>query len=188
MAALLEVARTQDLLRYQELLSEAPAGSWIITTKSMTLGLDDPTRNLAMRLHPGEAGAVRSAAGWNVVQRVKPLPAPPDAAKPPSDVVRPNDGFAYRMVTATGGSRHPDPNSKVRLHVDSWTSAGAMIDSTVLSGASDEVDVSAQPAPVAKLIESLAVGDKMRVWISEASGAVSAVADIELIDILPPGK
>src|ERR687894_467493 len=62
------------------------------------------------------------------------IPAPPDVAAPPADALRTASGIASKVLTPGTGTRHPRPNSRVRVHYTGWTTSGETFDSSVSRG------------------------------------------------------
>lgn len=118
------------------------------------------------------------------------IPAPPDVEAPPADAQRSASGLASKVLTAGTGTRHPRPNSRVRVHYTGWLKSGTMFETTTGS----------QPAEFAlnevvkgwtEGVQMMVEGEKRRFWIpaklaygdtGEVSGPL--VFDIELVKIL----
>jgi peptidylprolyl isomerase len=61
----------------------------------------------------------------------KSIPAPSDVAVPAPDASVTASGLATKVLEAGIGTRHPGPNSRVRVHYTGWTTDGQMFDSSV---------------------------------------------------------
>lgn len=118
------------------------------------------------------------------------IPAPPDVEGPPVDAQRTASGMASRVLTPGTGTRHPRPNSRVRVHYTGWLKTGKMFETTTgrqpAEFALDEV-VKGWTEGVQMMVE----GEKRRFWIPAKlaygdTGDVSGplVFDIELVKIL----
>jgi FKBP-type peptidyl-prolyl cis-trans isomerase len=118
------------------------------------------------------------------------IPAPPDVEAPPADAQRTASGLASKVLTPGSGTRHPRPNSRVRVHYTGWLKSGKMFETTTGSQPAefglDEV-VRGWTEGVQMMVE----GETRRFWIpaklaygdtGEVSGPL--VFDIELVKIL----
>ena len=80
----------------------------------------------------GGCGGTSGTIGFGVESAA--VAAPPDVAAPPADAVRTPSGLATKVLTPGTGTRHPRPNSEVRVHYSGWTTDGQMFDSSVARG------------------------------------------------------
>lgn len=134
------------------------------------------------------AGACTFGAG---VERVA-TDAPPDVAAPPADAVRTPSGLASKVLTPGTGTRHPRPNSQVRVHYTGWTTDGKMFDSSLTTGEPITFGLNEVIPGWTEGVQLMVEGEKRRFWIpaklayegvpSKPQGTL--VFDIELIRIL----
>jgi peptidylprolyl isomerase len=61
-------------------------------------------------------------------------PVPPDVAKPPADAEVTSSGLASKVLKPGTGTRHPRPESMVKVHYTGWTTDGKMFDSSIAKG------------------------------------------------------
>ena len=119
------------------------------------------------------------------------IPAPPDVAAAPADASVTASGIASKVISGGSGTRHPRPNSRVRVHYTGWTVDGKMFDSSVsrnepIAFGLDEV-IPGWTQGVQMMVE----GEKRRFWIPAALAYQGVpdrpqgtlVFDIELIRI-----
>ena len=59
------------------------------------------------------------------------IPAPADVAAPPADALTTATGLVTKIQIPGSGTRHPQANSRVRVHYTGWTTDGKMFDSSV---------------------------------------------------------
>ena len=121
-----------------------------------------------------------------------PTKAPPDVAAPPADAVRTPSGLASKVLTPGTGTRHPRPNSQVRVHYTGWTTDGKMFDSSVTGGEPIAFGLNEVIPGWTEGVQLMVEGEKRRFWIpaklayesepSKPQGTL--VFDIELIRIL----
>jgi hypothetical protein len=117
--------------------------------------------------------------------------APPDVAAPPADAARTPSGIASKVLTPGTGTRHPRPNSQVRVHYTGWTTDGKMFDSSVTSGQPITFSLNEVIPGWTEGVQMMVEGEKRRFWIpaklayegdpSRPQGTL--VFDIELIRI-----
>jgi peptidylprolyl isomerase len=117
--------------------------------------------------------------------------APPDVAAPPADAVRTPSGLASKVLTPGTGTRHPRPNSQVRVHYTGWTTDGEMFDSSLTSGEPITFTLDGVIPGWTEGVQMMVEGEKRRFWIpaklayegvpSKPQGTL--VFDIELIRI-----
>jgi FKBP-type peptidyl-prolyl cis-trans isomerase len=67
------------------------------------------------------------------ILRVPPVPL--DVAKPPADAEVTPSGLASKVLKPGTGTRHPRPESMVKVHYTGWTTDGKMFDSSIAKGA-----------------------------------------------------
>ena len=117
--------------------------------------------------------------------------APPDVAAPPADAVRTPSGLASKVLTPGTGTRHPRPNSQVRVHYTGWTTDGQMFDSSHTAGQPITFGVNEVIPGWTEGLQMMVEGEKRRFWIpaklayegvpSRPQGML--VFDVELIRI-----
>jgi FKBP-type peptidyl-prolyl cis-trans isomerase len=117
--------------------------------------------------------------------------APPDVATPPADAVKTPSGLASKVLTPGTGTRHPRPNSQVRVHYTGWTTDGQMFDSSLTSGQPITFGLNEVIPGWTEGVQMMVEGEKRRFWIpaklayegspSKPQGLL--VFDIELIRI-----
>ena len=117
--------------------------------------------------------------------------APPDVAAPPADAVRTPSGLASKVLTPGTGTRHPRPDSRVRVHYTGWTTDGQMFDSSLTSGQPITFGLNEVIRGWTEGVQMMVEGEKRRFWIpaklayegepSKPQGLL--VFDIELIRI-----
>jgi FKBP-type peptidyl-prolyl cis-trans isomerase len=117
--------------------------------------------------------------------------APPDVAAAPADAVRTSSGLASKVLTPGTGTRHPRPNSQVRVHYTGWTTDGTMFDSSVARGEPITFGLNDVIPGWTEGVQMMVEGEKRRFWIpaklayegqpSQPQGTL--VFDIELIRI-----
>jgi FKBP-type peptidyl-prolyl cis-trans isomerase len=120
-----------------------------------------------------------------------PIPAPADVAAAPADAQRTSSGLASKVLQAGTGTRHPRPNSTVRVHYTGWTTDGMMFDSSVRRGEPITFSLDEVIAGWTEGVQMMVEGEKRRFWIPEAlayrgapgSPAGMLVFDVELIRI-----
>jgi peptidylprolyl isomerase len=94
-----------------------------------------------------------------------PIPAPPDVAAPPADAVRTPTGLASKVLTPGTGTRHPRPNSKVRVHYTGWSTDGKMFDSSVAKGEPISFGLDEVIPGWTEGVQMMVEGEKRRFWI-----------------------
>jgi FKBP-type peptidyl-prolyl cis-trans isomerase len=117
--------------------------------------------------------------------------APPDVTAPPADAVRTASGLASKVLTPGTGTRHPRPNSQVRVHYTGWTTDGQMFDSSLTTGQPITFGLNEVIPGWTEGVQMMVEGEKRRFWIpaklayerdpSKPQGML--VFDIELIRI-----
>jgi peptidylprolyl isomerase len=118
------------------------------------------------------------------------IPAPPDVAAPPPDATRTASGLASKVLTPGNGTRHPRPNSRVRVHYTGWTTDGKMFDSSVARGEPISFGLDEVIPGWTEGVQMMVEGEKRRFWIPgklayEGSRGPQGllVFDVELIRI-----
>jgi peptidylprolyl isomerase len=118
------------------------------------------------------------------------LPAPPDVAAAPADAVRTASGLSSKVLTPGTGTRHPRPNSRVRVHYTGWTTDGKMFDSSVARGEPISFGLDEVIPGWTEGVQMMVEGEKRRFWIPgklayEGSRGPQGtlVFDVELIRI-----
>jgi peptidylprolyl isomerase len=91
--------------------------------------------------------------------------APPDVAAPPADAVRTASGLATKVLTPGTGTRHPRPNSQVRVHYTGWTTDGQMFDSSHTGGQPATFGVNEVIPGWTEGLQMMVEGEKRRFWI-----------------------
>jgi FKBP-type peptidyl-prolyl cis-trans isomerase len=103
-------------------------------------------------------GFGREAAGPSI-------PPPADVAAPPPDAVRTPTGLASKVLTPGTGTRHPRPNSSVRVHYTGWTTDGTMFDSSVARGEPISFSLADVIPGWTEGVQMMVEGEKRRFWI-----------------------
>jgi FKBP-type peptidyl-prolyl cis-trans isomerase len=103
-----------------------------------------------------------------VVKRPAPLPAPADVAHPPADARRTRSGVAYKTLLKGSGARHPRRDELVEVNYTSWTSAGKMIDSTVVHGQPSTFRADGLGPAWGDAMVTMVAGEKARFWFPAA--------------------
>ena len=137
----------------------------------------------------GGCGGTSGTIGFGVESAA--VAAPPDVAAPPADAVRTPSGLATKVLTPGTGTRHPRPNSEVRVHYTGWTTDGQMFDSSVARGEPITFSVDGVIPGWTEGLQMMVEGEKRRFWIpaklayegvpSRPQGML--VFDVELIRI-----
>jgi peptidylprolyl isomerase len=91
--------------------------------------------------------------------------APPDVAAAPADAVRTSSGLASKVLTPGTGTRHPRPNSQVRVHYTGWTTDGTMFDSSVARGEPITFGLNDVIPGWTEGVQMMVEGEKRRFWI-----------------------
>jgi FKBP-type peptidyl-prolyl cis-trans isomerase len=119
------------------------------------------------------------------------IPAPPDVAAPPSDAQTTPSGLATRVQVPGSGTRHPQANSRVRVHYTGWTTDGKMFDSSVARKEPITFGLNQVISGWTEGVQLMVEGETRRLWIPEKlayqgqPGAPKGmlVFDVELIRI-----
>ena len=123
----------------------------------------------------------------------KSIPAPSDVAAPAPDASVTSSGLATKVLEPGAGTRHPGPNSRVRVHYTGWTTDGQMFDSSVARNEPIAFGLNQVIAGWTEGVQLMVEGEKRRLWIPERlayrgqRGAPQGmlVFDVELIKIEP---
>jgi peptidylprolyl isomerase len=118
-------------------------------------------------------------------------PAPPDVAAPPADAQVTPSGLASKVLTPGTGTRHPRPESIVRVHYTGWTTDGKMFDSSIAKGASAVFKLREVVPGWTEGIPLMVEGETRRFWIPKKLAYRGApgkpegmlVFDVQLIEI-----
>jgi FKBP-type peptidyl-prolyl cis-trans isomerase len=121
----------------------------------------------------------------------KSIPAPSDVAAPAPDASVTSSGLATKVLEPGAGTRHPGPNSRVRVHYTGWTTDGQMFDSSVARNEPIAFGLNQVIAGWTEGVQLMVEGEKRRLWIPEQlayrgqRGAPQGmlVFDVELIKI-----
>ena len=137
----------------------------------------------------GGSGGCGAVSGPPVARNA--TDAPPDVAAPPADATRTPSGLASKVLTPGTGTRHPRPNSRVRVHYTGWTTDGEKFDSSVDRGEPITFGLNEVIPGWTEGVQMMVEGEKRRFWIpaklayesdpSKPQGML--VFDIELIRI-----
>jgi FKBP-type peptidyl-prolyl cis-trans isomerase len=101
-------------------------------------------------------------------QATKPLPAPPDVAKPPADAARTKSGLASKVIKAGAGKMHPKGDDLVTVQYTGWTTDGKMFDSTLTDGKPATFPLNHVIAGWTEGVQLMVTGETRRFWIPEA--------------------
>jgi FKBP-type peptidyl-prolyl cis-trans isomerase len=121
----------------------------------------------------------------------KSIPAPSDVAAPAPDATVTTSGLATKILEPGTGTRHPGPNSRVRVHYTGWTTDGQMFDSSVARNEPIAFGLNQVIAGWTEGVQLMVEGERRRLWIPERlayggqRGAPQGmlVFDVELIKI-----
>jgi hypothetical protein len=119
------------------------------------------------------------------------IPAPPDVAAAPSDASVTATGLASKIIAPGTGTRHPRPNSRVKVHYTGWTADGKMFDSSVVRNEPSTFGLDEVIPGWTQGVQMMVEGEKRRFWIPAALAYDGVpdkpqgplVFDIELIRI-----
>ncbi|HEU4891581.1 MAG TPA: FKBP-type peptidyl-prolyl cis-trans isomerase [Vicinamibacterales bacterium] len=119
------------------------------------------------------------------------ISAPSDVAAPAPDASVTSSGLATKVLEPGAGTRHPGPNSRVRVHYTGWTTDGQMFDSSVARNEPIAFGLNQVIAGWTEGVQLMVEGEKRRLWIPERlayrgqRGAPQGmlVFDVELIKI-----
>lgn len=105
------------------------------------------------------------SAGGRRTSEASTIPAPPDVAAPPDDAIRNPSGLASKVLTPGTGTRHPRPNSQVRVHYTGWRTNGEMFDSSVARGEPISFGLTNVIPGWTEGLQMMVEGEKRRFWI-----------------------
>jgi peptidylprolyl isomerase len=119
------------------------------------------------------------------------ITSPSDVAAPAPDAPVTASGLATKVLEPGTGTRHPGPNSRVRVHYTGWTTDGQMFDSSVARNEPIAFGLNQVIAGWTEGVQLMVEGEKRRLWIPERlayrgqRGAPQGmlVFDVELIKI-----
>lgn len=124
---------------------------------------------LLLGLALAAAGCSRYCGGHTIGFGLEPagpsIPAPSDVAAAPADAVRTPSGLASKVLTPGTGTRHPRPNSTVRVHYTGWTTDGKMFDSSVARGEPVSFPLTDVIPGWTEGVQMMVEGEKRRFWI-----------------------
>ena len=123
---------------------------------------------------------------------VEQVPPPPDVAAAPADAQRTPSNIASKVIQPGTGTRHPRPNSRVKVHYTGWTTDGKTFDSSVTRGQPAEFGLDEVIPGWTEGVQMMVEGEKRRFWIpgrlaydgSPGRPQGTLVFDIELIRII----
>jgi len=147
----------------------------------------------------GQAGRPAGTVVFDIeLLDVRPNPSTPptDVAAPPADATSTASGLYYKVIKVGTGKGHPDARSNVTVHYNGWTTAGALIDSSVLKGVPTTLDLNNVIRGWTEGLQLMVEGERTRFWIPEKLAYKGErgkprgmlVFDIDLIKIEPPIK
>ena len=99
-------------------------------------------------------------------REVKPVPAPPDVAKPPADAKKTSSGLASRVIKPGTGTTHPKGDDMVTVNYTGWTTDGKMFD-TSASGPAISFPLDRVIAGWTEGVQLMVAGETRRLWIPE---------------------
>jgi FKBP-type peptidyl-prolyl cis-trans isomerase len=100
-----------------------------------------------------------------LVEIIKAPPTPTPLKRAPASARKLASGVAIQVLVKGSGKVHPGPNSRVTLHQSSWTTDGALFESTTMAGHPATYAVSDLIPGVRDGVEELVVGSRARLWI-----------------------
>ena len=101
-------------------------------------------------------------------QSPRPRPAfaaPKDVAAPPAHARKTSSGVAMKILKAGRGGEHPKPNDCVKAAFKGWKRDGTLSSTSGPQGESSVQCLRAAMPGVAEALQSMFIGEKMRVWI-----------------------
>ncbi len=124
----------------------------------------------------------------------QPPPAPPDVAGPPANAQKTAKGVSYRFLSKGKGGPKPTEKDTVKVNYSGWTTAGRLIDSSLIKGEPTEFSLQGVMSGWTDGIPVMSVGDKVRFWIPEQLAYAASpgkpqgmlVFDVELLEIKQP--
>jgi len=129
-----------------------------------------------------------------LLEIVKPPPAPEDVKSAPKTAKKTESGLAYRVLKAGTGKIHPTAANRVTVHYSGWTTDGKMFDSSVARGEPSTFPLGGVIKGWTEGVQLMVVGEKTRFWIPgplaygdkpqrPGAPAGTLVFDIELLNI-----
>ena len=136
--------------------------------------------------------ALAACAGGAPPGEVEQVPPPPDVAAAPADAQRTASNLASKVLQPGTGTRHPRPNSQVKVHYTGWTTDGKTFDSSVTKGEPITFGLDQVIPGWTEGLQMMVEGEKRRFWIpgrlaydgSPGRPQGTLVFDIELIRIV----
>ena len=127
---------------------------------------------------------------------IKPPPAPPNVAAAPADAKKTASGLAYKVLKQGTGASRPEPTDRVQVHYTGWTTDGKMFDSSVSRGQPAVFRLNQVIPGWTEGVGLMVEGERRRMWIPEEMaykgrpGAPQGmlVFDVELIKIVQLNK
>jgi FKBP-type peptidyl-prolyl cis-trans isomerase len=95
------------------------------------------------------------------------IPAPPDVAAPPADVVKTASGLATKVIKPGAGKDHPVKDDLVMVDYTGWTTDGKMFDSSIARGKPSTFGVARVIAGFSEGLQLMVPGETRRLWIPE---------------------
>jgi FKBP-type peptidyl-prolyl cis-trans isomerase len=144
--------------------------------------------------YKGRPGAPAGMLVFDVelIEIVRPIPAPEDVAGPPADAEKTASGLATKVLSAGSGATHPAATSVVEVHYTGWTTDGEMFDSSVMRGESTRFPLNRVIPGWTEGLQLMVEGEKRRLWIPvemaynnmPGKPAGMLVFDVELLQIV----
>lgn len=139
-------------------------------------------------LGAGPAEPLTFEAELMEIQRAPAVPA--DLVKPPAGAKTTRGGARYVVLKPGAGDR-PRSFDTVKFHITTWDEAGKMLHSTELRARPMGGPVERQKAPLGDLLTAMAVGQRVRVWVSDEQATAgenllptgTRCAELELLEI-----
>jgi FKBP-type peptidyl-prolyl cis-trans isomerase len=100
-----------------------------------------------------------------IIEPPKPLPAPPDVAKPSVGSKKTDSGLAYKHLKKGKGTERPKATDRVTVHYTGWTKDGKMFDSSVIRGEPTTFPLNGVIRGWTEGVQLMVEGDKVRFWI-----------------------
>jgi FKBP-type peptidyl-prolyl cis-trans isomerase len=100
-----------------------------------------------------------------IIEAPKPLPAPPDVAKPSAGSKKTESGLAYKVLKKGTGKAHPKASDRVTVHYTGWTQDGKMFDSSVVRGQPTTFPLNGVIRGWTEGVQLMVEGEKVRFWI-----------------------
>jgi FKBP-type peptidyl-prolyl cis-trans isomerase len=144
--------------------------------------------------YKGRPGAPAGMLVFDVelIEIVRPIPAPEDVAGPPADAEKTASGLATKVLSAGSGATHPAATSVVEVHYTGWTTDGEMFDSSVMRGEPTRFPLNRVIPGWTEGLQLMVEGEKRRLWIPvemaynnmPGKPAGMLVFDVELLQIV----